>query len=258
MINMNVVKKYTGLVLVGFSPVVLYNIFLMSGWGLLWAVGGAIAGLIFGLLLYNFIYKHPLMQMIEGKGILVLTIDSTGIIQPYIAKVNPPYISVKGKKGSVFSVFDRKTISYLKTPKKAEMEIKQEGNNKVITMKMKNNEEHKYLFSFDGFPVFIYNKNLETFLSKEALSKLEMNSSVKHMVFYLKKKTEELTSIMRDFARYVIEMSKPRQQFAFLSSWWFWIIVIAAIVLIVMFFMPNIMGGANPIVNAMKDTTIVQ
>lgn len=227
-INVMKIKKVFGIFLAGILPLILYTMFLLSGWGLLYSSVAGIIGIILGYFIFSLLYKHPLLQMLEGKGLLILTIDSTGVIKPFLAKANPPFVS--SKLGS--TIFDRKAVAYLKPPVSAN--LKNESDKYII--EIPKDDLHENLFSFSSFPVLIYNRNLETFLSKETLSKLELDGTIKHLVIYLKKKTEELTSIMRDFARYVVEMSKPRQTFAFLSSWWFWILIFVAIGIIAFMF----------------------
>ena len=257
MINANKIKKWSAIFLVSVLPIVVFNVFLLNGWGLLWAIGGAILMILIDIPLFSVIYRHPLIDLIEGKGLLVLTIDSTGVIKPYIAQVRPPYLDIKTKTGIISTIFDRNMVSYLKVPKQAIANMKEDNKYEILTLKIPKDKKYEYQFSFDAYPTLIYNKNLEAFISKETLGKMEMNSSIKHLVFYLKKKTEELTNIMRDFARYVIEMSKPKPAFGFLSSWWFWIIIIVAIILIVMLIFPNITSSFSGLVNPAMPTTPV-
>jgi len=234
-LNVMRIKKIAGIFLAGILPVILYSMFLLSGWGLLFSSIAALIGIVLGYFIFSLLYRHPIFQMVEGKGLLVLTIDSTGVIKPFLAKVNPPFVI--SKKGS--TVFDRKSVSYIKPPADAKLEKTEDET----IIKLPNTKVHENLFAFSSFPVLIYNQNLETFLSKEALSKMELNSTVTHSVIYLKRKTEELTSIMRDFARYVVEMSKPKPAFAFLSNWWFWILIIGALAIVLMLFLKG--GGAG-------------
>lgn len=258
-ININSVKKYGGLIIASILPIVIYNLFIVSGWGLIWAVIGAIFSMILGVMLFNVIYRHPLIDLIEGKGILILTLDSTGIIHPYIAQVEPPMIKAKGKGGMIHGIFDRKGLAYLKVPTKAKLNIDENNNDKILTLKLPKNSEHKYTFGFGSFPVFLYNRNLQEFISKDSLANLEMDASIRSMVFYLKKKTEELTSVMRDFARYVIEMSKPRPAFAFMKSIWFWVMILVVLGLLAYLFLPQLLNGASmPIANTIpKPSNVV-
>jgi len=238
--NVNKIKKWVGILIVSILPIVIYNVFLISGWGLIWAMVGSLLLVILGIPLFSIIYKHPLLDVIEGKGMLVLTLDSTGIIHPYIAQLKPPLINVKTKKGLVSTIFDRNSVSYLKAPKIVNATAKEDAEFEILTLKIPKNKKYQYQFQFDAYPTLVYNRNLETFLSKETLGKMEMDTSIKHLVFYLKKKTEELTSVMRDFARYVIEMSKPKNPFGFVGNAWFWIIVVVAVIIFALLLMPNI------------------
>jgi len=272
-INLYKIKKWGALFLMGFLPTFLFFLFLLFGWGLFYAIIAWLVGIVVGILIFNLLTKHPVLQMLEGEGLLVLTIDSTGIIKPFICKVKPPFLEgdLEGKK--VSSIFDRDTIFYMKKPEKASLrKLKKEEAKNLLgdnfkedvdyyILKYRKEDATKITYGFEHFPVLIYNKNLETFLTKDALAQVETEGIIKHLVLYLKKKTEELTAIMRDFARYVIEMTKPKGlPFGFLGKWWFWVIVIFVIALLFLMFFPGLMESVQPAIQTAKESvkTVVQ
>jgi hypothetical protein len=70
----------------------------------------------------------------------------------------------------------------------------------------------------------LYNEQIGAFITKEFLSNIEKDTFAEHTVLYLNRIMEELTSVMRDFARYVIESLKPKG--SIFGSKWFWIIIL--------------------------------
>lgn len=271
-INIYKIKKWGGLFLVGFLPTLLFFLFILFGWGLFFAIIAWLVGIALGIVIFNIMTKHPILQMLEGEGLLTFTIDSTGIIKPFICKVIPPFLegNLNGKK--VSTIFDRESVFYMKKPEKAIIEkLKKEDAKKMVKdfnpdydyyiLKYEKEDATKITYGFEHFPVLIYNKNLDAFLTKDTLAQIETEGMIRHLVLYLKKKTEELTAIMRDFARYVIEMSKPRGlPFGFLGKWWFWIIVFFVVGMIFLMMFPGIMETVKPAVTATKESvkTIVQ
>jgi len=261
-LNLFKIKKWGSLFLVGFLPTLMFFMFILFGYGLIFAIVAWLITTTLSIFLFNKIVRHPILQMLEGEGLLVLTLDSTGIIKPFIAKVREPFLSIDENKTTIF---DRDTIFYMKNPAKAILsklskdeakeKLKNSFNDKYDYYILRYNKEDatKITFGFEHFPVLIYNKNLDVFLTKDALANLETESIIKHLVLYLKKKTEELTSIMRDFARYVVEMTKPKKPFGFLSSWWFWLVLIIVFILLALAFMPNITETFAPAVSTAQE-----
>lgn len=258
-LNMFKIKKWSALFLVGFLPTLIFFMFILFGYGLIFAIIAWIISVILSIILFNFIVKHPILQLLEGEGLLVLTLDSTGVIKPFIAKVIEPFLSINENKTTIF---DRDMIFYMKKPTKATLsklseedaknELKDAFNENYdyYILKYKKEDATKITFGFEHFPVLIYNKNLDIFLTKDALANLETEGVIKHLVLYLKKKVEELTSIMRDFARHVIEMTKPKKPYEFLHSWWFWIIILIIFIILAVMFIPSILEIFKPVASA--------
>ena len=98
----------------------------------------------------------------------------------------------------------------------------------------------------------IYNKNMEAFLTKNSLAKMESESIMRHQLLYLKKKTEELTDAMRDFGRYVIEVGlRPKANFlsGLLGNKWLWI---ALLIIIGGFLL--LQGGGGDLLGGAQET----
>lgn len=206
-----------------------------------YSAGGWILGALIGILLFNLLTSHALTDLIEGSGILCLTFDSTGVIDPFILKVNPPLLS--NKKRGISTLFDRSMFFYLKAPQTANLYNvpplatgetpaipSANPNFEDYIIRMPKSKQNSLTFAFKQFPCLIFNKNSETFLSKDFLCSGEESAMMKHQVLYLKRKTEELTSVMRDFARYVIELTRPQK--SLMSNWLFWAAIIIFVLII--------------------------
>lgn len=253
------IKKLVLLTVTGILPVMAMFVTLFLGMGLLISVGIIIACLLFGIFLFTQLVRHPLLSLAEGEGLMLLTVDSTGVIVPAVVKMNAPklFADLGGGK-TVESIYDRSMIHYFQQPRTGTMDFKKSvGNFDEYTVRMERGREHDITFMFMQYPTFIYNKNTGTFVSKEQWAKYEEAMTVKHTVLYLKTKTEELTSIMRDFARYVVEQLKPKQGFS-LGGKWLWIILIGGVIVVIAFlFGPSIMQTGGSVVSSVKQTAIV-
>lgn len=243
--NLWKVKKWGGIFIAGMLPLFIFMFFLFGGYDILMSLMAAILGVFLGGIIMSLMLKHPFIDLLSGDGLLVLTFDSTGVIKPYIAKVMSPFIStiIDGQKQD--TIFDRDSVFYTGLPDKAEISANDPSDGFIhYDMKVKKGEETSITFGFLHYPTFIFNKNMGAFLTKDALGKMETEAVIKHLVLYLKKKTEELTSIMRDFARYVIEMSRPKgSMFAgIFGNWFFWIALIFGAGVLLYLFWPSIAG----------------
>jgi len=219
------VKKYAAFTIAAILPFIAF-IFALLQWGLMWGLIFFAVVIILSIFIGCKLIAHPLLALLEKKGLLVLTLDSTGTIDPYIAKVENPYLIVKTRKGLKSSIFDRKILHYLATPKEAKI-TKEDDQIKIALPK----EQTKTTFQFQHFPTLIYNKQLETFLTKDQLAKLETDTFVQHLVLYLNKKIEELTTSVRDFARYVVEETRPKK--GLLGGRWLWFVIIAIVIIVI-------------------------
>ena len=63
---------------------------------------------------------------------------------------------------------------------------------------------------------------------------MEKDTFAEHGVLYLNRKMEELTSVVRDFGRHVVETLKPKQSL-FKNKWVIVIIIIFAVILLIIF-----------------------
>ena len=88
--------------------------------------------------------------------------------------------------------------------------------------------------------MFIYNSVANTFIDKKTLNDFEMKYLTKYNLNYIKVKVEELSGVLRDFARYVVELTRPKQPL--FARWWFWLIIGLLVVIVAIFGVPILMG----------------
>lgn len=244
MFNVFYFKKMAALIMGSLLTVVFFFVGVQF-YGLIWGMVLMIVGMILGLLVGNLLLKNPFSDMLEGKGILTLDLNSTGIIKAFIVGVIPPYIKGKFKGGMVDDVFDRDAVMQLQVPKKVASKFSHtdEGN---VQIEFSEDMYNKARFQFYQYPVLIWNSQIKTILTKDFLANEEKTAFAEHGVLYLNRKMEELTSHVRDFGRHIVELTRPAGK-GMMGKWWVWLIIGFLIVVLVMMFAPKIMeilGGA--------------
>ncbi|MEM5810112.1 MAG: hypothetical protein QW156_04470 [Candidatus Aenigmatarchaeota archaeon] len=254
--NVNKVKRYVGMVLLGILPLATFYFVIWFGYDLLIAIISSIISLILGIVILNVLIRNPFMKIIEGKGILAINLDSSGAINPFVLSVDFPII--KSSNPHIESIFDRNLVFQFKPPREGIIKkIDEDEKYERYVFIVRKASSYPMTFQMFGFPTLIYNKATDTFLTKEALANLEKNLIIKHQILYLKAKVQELTSIMRDFARYVVETTKPRLSlFGLVGKWWFWLLIIGAIIIIAIMFAPSIFGTIKQTLPTMEISPI--
>ena len=256
MLNPFVIKKYVALLVCGFLPILGYAIGLMY-WKFIGALLVGLGCLLLSIILSVLLLKDPFRIMVEGKGLLVLDLNSTGIIQPFIMKVHQPYVEGKIFGEKVNDVYDRDTVVQLAEPiQSGNAHITKEG----IDIKLTQDEFNKLRFGLYHYPTLIYNGQIKSLITKDFLSEQEKKSFAEHGILYLNRKMEELTSIVRDFGRYIVELTKPKS--SIFQSKWFWIILIVGIGLIAILMgkpiLEQIMGkGSETLSNTLGNNPVV-
>lgn len=228
MINAFILKKYAALLIISTLSAVLFFTGTLY-YGVFGGVGFWFGALVMGIPLASLILKNPFTSMLEGKGLLAMNMDSTGIVRPFIVRLKSPYI--EGKLGSkkINDVFDRSTIGQLTKPidKGSYATPEKEGG---LHIKLTEKEYSKARFALYHYPLIIWNEQLNSLLTKDFFSDKEKDAFAEHGVLYLNRKVEELTSAIRDFGRYAVEMTKPRSEWY--KNKWVWIVLIVGLLLI--------------------------
>jgi hypothetical protein len=239
--NVFTLKKYGTLILAGFLPTISFTIGMVF-YGLWMAIGLFMIGTAAGLIVGRILLRNPFTDMLEGKGLLIFNLDSTGIIRPFIVTLNQPYVSgALNKTEQVNDVYDRSAVLSLAPPVK-EGEAVIQGDK--IKIELDQGEFNRSRYGMFHYPVLLYNAQVKSCITKDFLSDQEKTSFAEHGVLYLNRKLEELTSVVRDFGRYVVELTKPKE-----SIWnnrWVKFAAIILLVIIVILF-------AKPIITAFMD-----
>lgn len=266
------VKKYIGFTLIAGLPTLMFFLFQLFNYGFLFGLLAWFLGLILAMILTTMVlYKHPFISLAENKGLVVLTIDSTGVIQPYIIQSDGRNMGGKIRGRQSHSTFDRNVMGYLRMPKPATLvkklfkkptpeemienkitpaQLKEQkerydnANFEIQELKTPKGDKSSFGYAFGGMPCLFYNTKLDTFISKEDLVNLESDGTIKHFVGYLKQKVEELNINLRDFGRYVVEQTRPKKGSDIFKNPMFWIILLGVGAVIMVFLFGGDVSGA--------------
>lgn len=245
MMNSYAIKRWASYLLAGVGTTAVLVVMILSGADIvLSAVVAFLANILFGILSRRFLLAHPLLDYLEGKGILVKSVDSTGMIRTFVVQLSPPYLQGELDGKRVEDVFDRSAMMYETTPAK----VQGEDTGDEIVIRIPKEQYHTLQFREYVYPVFIWNANLKTFLTKDALAKLESDALLDHALLYLMRKVEELNGLLRDFGRYVMDTARPTwfslQEFIKRHPLLFILVLIGIVVAVIVMFFPGVMGGA--------------
>jgi hypothetical protein len=230
MINRFVIQRWIALSLMAFLPIIGFYAGLLF-LGLLWAFSIWAMTALFCYALATLLLKNPFTKMLEAKGLLLITLDSTGSMQPFNVGLDAntrQHVLGRVYKKIVSGVFDRNTIFDLSTPQDATMRLEnnKSGEEEYVICRIPKKDVNKNRMQFTTAPVFLYNTQLATFYTKDWFGDQERYMYANHLLLYLNKKMEELTSLIRDFARYIAEQLKPKSTFQLGSTFWIWLIII--------------------------------
>lgn len=239
MLNPFVMRKWAALLI----PPMLATILFVIGdmyYGMMGGIGFFLIALLLGLLLGTMFLRNPFTAMLEGKGILCINIDSTGILNPFIVRVSPPYIKGRLHGKDVLDVFDRETVHHLAAPVQNSMKgIPADDGGIRITLDNKTYNAAR--FAMFHYPVILYNEQIGSVITKDWLSNKEKDVFAEHTVLFLNRKMEELTSVVRDFGRYVVELLKPKSALG--GSWWIWLLIGGFLLVLAVMFGPQILAA---------------
>ena len=241
MINAFILRKWAALISVAMLSSISFFVGLVY-FGLIYGIVFLLVGMILGISVASLLLRNPFTEMLEGKGILALSMDSTGIIKPFIVAVVSPFIKGKFNGQAIKDVFDRNATMQMSEPKKLKSGayINEEGG---ITFNLDEKEYNKARFGLNHYPVLIWNDQIKGLITKDFLSEQEKSVFAEHSILYLNRMLEELTRITRDFARYVVELTKP--QGSAWGKWWIWLIIGFALIVIIALVAPSVMNALS-------------
>lgn len=243
MLNPFVLRKYATLI---FSPLITTVCFYIGlvFYGFIYAFIFMFVGILLSAFMGVFLLKNPFSMMLEGKGILLLNLDSTGVIRPIIVNVMSPYIRGRLNNTPIKDVFDREAVLNLAAPVKSNIPAKKTENG-GIEIKLDEETYNRGRFALFHYPVLLYNDQIKSVLTKDFLAEGEKHAFAEHSILFLNRSMEDLTSHVRDFGRYIVDLAKP-QQSIFKNKWVIIIIVVLVIILAALF--------AGPIIETLSKT----
>jgi len=239
MVSMMVIKKWVTLFLLGSVPILVFMSMMLFYENLIIAGASAGGSLLVMLIITVLMLRHPFTSLIEGSGLLVLNIDSSGLIIPFLCGLKKPYISGKLNGQVVEDVYDRSAVFPLSAPvsKSGSFMHHKEGNKLIIEMDFDLYNKSK--FALGQWPTLIWNDQIKSFVTKDMLSEQEKLAFAEHSILYLNKKLEELNTYMKNFARYVIDQLNIAGGGFFKNNpWLFWVIIIGCGLLLLLFAKP--------------------
>jgi hypothetical protein len=257
-INVYKIKKWSAGFLMAFLPTLTFLVMIISADFIQALVSFFIMVPLSTFIGFKLIH-HPLIDYLEGKGLLVWTIDSTGAIETFIVNVASPFLEGTFRKKRIETIFNRETMNYMSHPTKITGHVQASAKNpdiQELTLKIPKKDKNSIQFGFGHFPVLIYNKNLETFISKDAFANFEKDTFIRHMVLYLNRKVEDLTSQLRDFARYIVEQTRPKASI-WGAGWVKWMLLFIGIFAVAILLGPYIIGTFSNMATAEGATDII-
>jgi len=179
----------------------------------------------------------PFCRMLEGDGVLVLDTTSGGIIKPYIASVNMPYIDLTIGKNGFRNIYNRTIGMYLKTPQRAKMD--DTGEN--VKFELPKDDYSKTYFMLGDKPILFWNSKLNTFFTKEDLAEKENSLMIENTALQILDQTRGMRGDLHELTRTVVDQFKPSGIGELLRNPWFVMIVaVATIFLLFMFVAPQL------------------
>jgi len=242
MINPFKIKKYGAFLLLGLFTCICFFIGLRF-FSLMYALIVMLIGLIISTLVANQLIKTPFRELGEGNGVLVMNLDSTGVLRFSILGIRSPYVFGKMGKEKISDVWDRSTVLNISTPHKngSSIEYVQSGPNRGgVRFELDEKSLNESRFGFFHWPVLIWNDQIKSLVTKDFLAEKEKGTFAEHGVLFLNRRVEELTTQIRDFARYVVETTKPKQ--SIFKNKWVVIIIIVFVVILIILFLPSIIS----------------
>jgi len=278
-------KKWTAFTLCSFVPGAAMYAMLMYSRNAMYGIVTLVVAMLLMILICNLLLRNPFSIMLEGTGLLTITLDSTGNLSPFITRVEKPYLVSKKMK----DIYDHSAIFRMNEPYiekrtlwqkiKSKFQKKQpnydiekkeailtsgatsviDNENEIISIKINKSEFNKSRFALYSYPCLIYNGVISTLITKDWLSDKEKESFIEHITLFLNRMIEELNGMMLNFGRYIVEQSRKQEGFFAKHKIWIWILVIGGILLLLLFARPiydTVMGSGASIMS--KGQSVIQ
>jgi hypothetical protein len=196
----------------------------------------------FSAILGRIITGNSFIGMLEGSGILTLSINSSGNITPYLATTDSKNLTLKTPKKLFTSIYDRTIGFYFKSPKKASVEVTEE---KLIIELEKEKFSTSYFKLMDK-PVLIWNEKTQSFLTKQSLCDTENTMLADYLSLVTLTKIDALGLPLTQLTKTFSEYFKPASFLAMFDNPWvkgiFIFLIILAVVAVVVMFGPEFLN----------------
>lgn len=209
MLNPFVMKKNAAIALASVLTPLFFTIGLVY-YNLYIGIGLMLFAMLLNFIIVSKLIDNPFRKMIEGKGLLAIRWDSTGVMQPFIVGLNNPFIhGFLDKFTQVHDVFDRDLTGYLAEP----ISIKANNwneTNEGLSFSITKEEYNKARFAMFHYPVLLWNDQLKTFITKDQLSEKEKDTFADHGILYAVHLIREIGADIKNFSRAVVDSTQKK------------------------------------------------
>jgi len=208
MVNMYFGLRTASYFIASTFPVITFIAILVFNHDIILASITAVIVALFSAILGRIITGNSFIAMLEGSGLIVLSLNSSGIVTPYLAKTDSKILTMNTKKGLITAVYDRTIGFYLKEFRKAVISVTKNTETQIetVNVSMPKEEFSSNYFKLMDKPMLIYNEKAGTFLSKQALCDLENGIMADYLSLVVLSKVDaigiQLTALTKVFSDY--------------------------------------------------------
>jgi len=148
----------------------------------------------------------PFLKMWEGSDYGVLTLDETGKVDFFTVKLVAGNFVGEFQGKSIIEPFNRKFFFYLNSVfGKAKGQIKNEEQEETLVLTLKKKDYNKALFKTE-FPILIYSKRLERFITKEYLHDQDDNEMLVSLAKSTYVELQKFNANASSITRYIVDL----------------------------------------------------
>lgn len=253
MANFYTIKRYMAITVSGALPIIAYQLALLKT-DLLIALVAGLGTLVLCIPICSFVLRNPYTDWLEGKGILLNNLDSTGLVLPVNIKVRNDSIFGRIAGQDIEDIFNRETVHQMKDPitakvKGAEVIV---NNKKYFLWALDEEEFNGARHSLVSKPFIIWNNQTKSLVTKDWWSSQEKDLFAEHVLLRVDRRLAEVSLVMKNMSRNVINLAlKP--QGGLLTKWWFWLIVAVGLGVLMLVVGPIVMKVFQNITGAAGD-----
>jgi len=211
-------RRWISYILTALLPLIIFVVVFVMQKELLTSLIFGMAAAIPACLLGRGISNHPFIRMLEGSTLVTYDVTSAGFMVPISARVELPYIRLPN---GLKTIFDKAISFYLKVPVFGKLvrgeNVGKEPGKQYIELPDKE-EYNKKVFGFEGYPCFIYNSKLNSFVTKEFLSEKENKLLTEHLSIVNLDQVRALRRDISNLLKYAVDQFKPAMVLEFLVN----------------------------------------